>query len=194
MMKSVLLCFAAVALVSVLVPPVSVAQPYDAPASFTGWVHSQPNDGEEACGGRLERSEPVEQMRDFRCEGWMGTTDPRFTGQFVTESNSDTYPELTGVLADGSLTVSTVAHRVENDDGAWVAAPTVTASWFAEAVEEGTVLQSERTIPTELITFFGEGDYDGLTVIVWFNPFIVNSQLLGVIFEGVPPPAPAESR
>ncbi len=200
MRKSVLLSFTTVALalmfappVSVAQPPVSVAQPYDAPASFTGWLQSLPNDGEEACGGRLERSEPVEQVRDFRCEGWMGTTDPRFTGRFVMESNNDTYSELLGVLGDGSLTVSTVAHRVENDDGAWMAPPTVTAWWVAEADDEGTVSQSERTIPTEPITFFGEGDYESLTAIVWFNPFIVNSQLWGVILEGEPPPAPTES-
>ena len=186
--KPVLLALTAVAVAMMLVPPVAVAQPHDPPTGFSGWLHGLP--GEEACGGRLSRSGPIDEVRDSRCELWMGTTDPRFTGRYVVMSNADTYHETTGALEDGSLTVSSVVRRVENDDGAWVAEPTVTASWFSEADDEGTVVQTERTIPIEPITFFGQGGYEGLTAIVWLNPFIINSQLWGVIFEGEPPPTP----
>ena len=186
--KPVLLALTAVAVAMMLVPPVAVAQPHDPPTGFSGWLHGLP--GEEACSGRLSRSGPMEEMRDSRCELWMGTTDPRFTGRYVVMSNADTYHETTGALEDGSLTVSSVVRRVENDDGAWFSAPTVTAWWVAKADDQGTVSQSERTISIESITFFGEGGYEGLTAIVWLNPFIINSQLWGVIFEGEPPPTP----
>lgn len=186
----VLLALTAVALAMASVPPGSVAQSYDPPSGFSGWLHGLPGDDEEACSGRLSRSGPMEEMRDSRCELWMGTTDPRFTGGYVVMSNADTYHAVAGALEDGALTVSSVIRRVENDDGAWVAEPTVTASWFSEADDEGTVVQTERTIPIESITFFGEGGYQGLTAIVWLNPFIINSQLWGVIFEGEPPPTP----
>ena len=114
-------------------------------------------------------------------------------GRYILTANYDTYHEVAGALEGGRLAVWSVIRRVENDDGAWAATPTVTAWWLAEADDGGTVTQSGRTIPIEPITFVGEGDYVGLTAIVWLNPFIVNSQLWGVIFEGEPPPAPTES-
>jgi hypothetical protein len=193
MRKSVLLSLTVVALVLVSVPPVSVAQPYDPPAGLSGWVHGLPGGDEEACGGKMTRAGPLEEVRDFRCELWMGTTDPRFTGRYVLMSNHDTYHEVAGALEGGRLTVSSVIRRVENDVGAWIAAPKVTARWVAEADDDGNVGQSEQTIPIEPITFFGEGDYEGLTAIVWLDPITVDSQIWGVIFEGEPPPAPTES-
>ena len=171
----------------------SGTQPDDAPVGLSGWVHGLPGGDEGECGGRMTRRGQIEEVRDFRCELWMGTTDPRFTGRYILTANYDTYHEVAGALEGGRLAVWSVIRRVENDDGAWAAAPTVTAWWLAEADDGGTVTQGERTIPIEPITFLGEGDYEGLAAIVWLNPFIVNSQLWGVVFEGEPPPAPTES-
>jgi hypothetical protein len=169
--------------------PAAAAEPEEAaPTGFTGWVHGLPQSNDEACAGRLDFVGGVEQTRDFRCKSWMGTSDPRFTGTYVTEANSDTYRDTEGALEDGQLVVSTVTHRVENDDGAWQTPPSVSASWMPDGDD---VSWPEPTTPTETVIFTGEGAYEDLTAVVWLDSFVINPQIWGAIFAGEPPPTPS---
>jgi len=167
-------------------PAVAAPSEEAVPTGFTGRAHVGGEDDD--CASRVEIVGAVHKDRDSRCEGWMGTTDPRFTGTYVVTRNADTYHDTVGALEDGSFTVSTVVRRVENGDGAWETPSTVEAWWLPES-------EGEQAIGlTETLVFTGEGSYEGLTAVLWMNPYIVGSQLWGAIFQGEPPPAPSDTR
>lgn len=154
----------------------------DAPVSFTGRVQFLGQDCGE--GSTFEVVGEIEQMRGFRCDLWMGTSDPRFTGSYVTIGNIDTYRGGEFASPSGPFNVSTFVHRVENDQGAWQG---VTTTAYVDPTGEG----EDFPLPTETLVFRGEGAYDGLTAVVWRSPWIGNAQVRGVILTGAPPLAPS---
>jgi hypothetical protein len=148
---------------------------------FTGrwWV--------PACGQGdvFENFDEVLRFRGFRCEGSMGSSDPRFAGTYVSVANIDTYRGEGYAPPDGAFNVWTISRRVENEDGAWQGEAT-TAAWADGPETEVFIVD-----PPETMVFIGERGYDGLTAVVEFAPRVLNSHVRGFIFEGLPPPAPS---
>ena len=153
------------------------------PASFSGWVRPSNDDCGE--GPTFEIVEKVEQVRGYRCEQWMGTSDPRFTGTCLTVRNADSYRGEDVAPSGGSFGVSRVVRRIENDEGTWVADAT-TGAWGEGLFEDGEVVFSGETV-----LFTGEGAYEGLTAVVWLQPQRIQSPVRGVIFADAPPPVPS---
>jgi hypothetical protein len=166
-------------------PLVVVAQGEEAaPTSFTGLALWGDCDED---GGWTRYVNGVDISRDYACPGgWMRTTDPRFSGAYDRVANTDVYPNAKGDTGDGSLMVTTVTRRVENDDGTWVATPSVEA-WLTP---EDTDLLGVLAFPTQTLVFIGEGGYEGLTAVVWTGDFDLALGFSGVIFVGEPPPVP----
>ena len=135
--------------------------------------------------GTFEIVDDVQQVRGYQCRsGWIGTTDPRFTGTYTSVANIDTYRGAEVAPPEGAFNVWTVVRRVENDEGAWQGAAT-TAAWVndPDAWFVGD--------PPAVVVFTGEGGYEGLTAIVTIQERIVPSGVRGYIFEGSPPPVPS---
>ena len=154
------------------------------PVGFTGGF----TDLGDECAGTYEVIDGVRQTRGYCIQRWMGTTDPRFTGTLTTAANGDEYHDGE-FLPDGdvSLWVSTATHLLENEGGTWQGDATVSVT--VDDVRDG----GEVDFSSQTVTFTGTGDYEGLTAVVWWQPFI-NSPVRGVIFPGSPPPPPqAES-
>ena len=153
------------------------------PTAFSGWVHELGDDCGE--GSTFEVVGGVQKVRGYRCEQWMGTSDPRFTGTYVTFGNSDSYQDGDVAPSGGSFGVSSVVRRVESEEGAWHADAT-SGGWGEDLYEVGEVVAMGATI-----IFTGEGGYEGLTAVVWPEPQAINTPVRGVIFAGAPPPAPS---
>lgn len=169
--------------------PEAAAVGVEPPSGFTGRMDTVEGEDDPGCWGTYEIVGGVEQHRGYRCEGWVRTGDPSFTGSDVEARERDVRRDTAGVLADGDFVVSTVTRRVENDDCAWVTAPSLEAWWVSPREGE----QTERTGGSETVVFSGQGDYEGLTAVVWVNPYVLGSRIWSVIFHGEPPPAPSEA-
>ena len=139
----------------------------------------------EESAGTFEIVNEVQQVRGYQCQaGWIGTTDPRFTGTYTSVANIDTYRGADIAPPEGAFNVWTVVRRVENDEGAWQGAAT-TAAWVNDS-DAWFVAD-----PPAVVVFTGEGEYEGLTAIVTIQERIVPSGVRGYIFEGSPPPVPS---
>jgi len=149
---------------------------------FTG--RASPGDCEDAT-GTFEIVGEVERWRGYACDdGWIGTSDPRFTGTYVHVLNLDAYRGQEFAPPEGAFNVWTIVRRVQNDEGAWQGEAT-TAAWVDDPddffVDD----------PPATVVFTGEGGYAGLTAIVTISERIVPSSVRGYIFAGSPPPEPS---
>ncbi len=135
-------------------------------------------------GGTFEIVDGVEQFHGFRCEGHIGSSDPRLTGTYVSVANIDTYRGADFAPHEGAFNVWTIVRRVENDEGAWQGEAT-TAVWVDDP---DTWFIAD---PPATVVFTGEGGYAGLTAAVTFTERMVQAGMTGYIFAGSPPPAPS---
>jgi hypothetical protein len=94
-------------------------------------------------------------------------SDPRLAGDGVIRVDRDPYA--------GGFALSMVAHRIENDGGAWQEIPEL-------AIEHPGGPTSTRTI-----TLRGEGGYAGWTVVAELSPGERAWDLHGYIIAGEPP-------
>lgn len=165
----------------------SLSPPSPSPLESVGFSGSLHEGGDECRGVSYEVVDGVGQTRDYCSAQWMDVSDPRFTGIYTRFVNVDEYGGG-DVVPDGvSMRVSTVTHRVENDDGAWLGDATVSIS--VDDVRDG----GEDAISPQVAAFSGSGGYEGLAAIVWWQPQGGEEQVRGIIIPGplpaVPPPA-----
>jgi len=153
------------------------------PVGFTGVTTDLGDDCGQ--GGTYEVIGRGSQTRGYCYQGWLGTSDPRFTGTLTRIVNVDEYADG-DFLPDGdvSLWVSTGTYWLENEGGLWQGDATVSVT--VDDVREG----GEVDFSPLTVTFTGTGDYEGLTAVVWWQPPAIKPPVRGVIFPGSPPPAP----
>jgi hypothetical protein len=119
----------------------------------------------------------IERRRGFTWAGGITSTDQRFSGthyyswdgDFYTLASGDPGPEA---WADG--------HRIENDGGAWQ------GHSMGAGLPDGT-----SQVSPVLLT--GEGDYEGLTAVLFAEEGACFMNFLGVVMEFPEPPDPATS-